>query len=51
MSLMMMGIGRWLKPVIRSPVAAPYMNNIFREFANQKHKKILKLAKGTKKKK
>jgi hypothetical protein len=39
------GMSNWLKPVLARPVVAQCLN-LVRDFANKRHKKIIKLAKG-----
>ena len=44
MSALVRGLSNWLRPFAQ-PVAAQFAN-VVRNFANQRHKKIIKLAKG-----
>mmetsp|Transcript_31318 Transcript_31318/g.29858 ORF Transcript_31318/g.29858 Transcript_31318/m.29858 type:complete len:144 (+) Transcript_31318:164-595(+) len=39
------GMSNWLKPVLARPVVAQCLN-VVRDFANHRHKKVIKLAKG-----
>ena len=44
MSILYAGLTRWMQPIVKPAVS--YCWNLVRNFANHRHKKILKLAKG-----
>ena len=49
MSSLLRGLGNWLRPLhpFSQPASIVQCLNLVRGFANQRHKKIIKLAKGT----
>jgi hypothetical protein len=45
MASLFRGMSNWLRPVLARPIVANCLN-LVRDFANQRHKKVIKLAKG-----